>query len=344
LRLEEIKFDIDFEEISATFPPEGFPNMRELKLYSHKTFDSQIMLEILRRSPNLNLLDLKPDYQDAIDDEFKRLIPAQLFSNLQSLTLTCYRLDDDQLVSILDNMLPAKELKTWDSSFAEKSYRSFMKNHAETIQDLELYGCSTMTSAMAQGILSGCPSLESFIANTIQGTDLARIESTDPGVETVVLGKEWVCLQLKYLCIQFDMSSTEADIDQSTPEGEARFKRQQRLEQEHAFRQLSRLTKLRTLIFYGSGSDGILRESLQLKLKSRGGELDRLATLKGLVKIWSNETEQDMSEEELDWIGENWPNINSMRGQLHSDEKRNEELKTYRNGLLGTIDSWSNTI
>ncbi|KAF8942528.1 hypothetical protein BGZ46_006729, partial [Entomortierella lignicola] len=139
LRLEEIKFDIDFEGISATFPPEGFPNMRELKLGSQKIFDNQIMLEILSRSPNLNLLDLKPNFQGFKEGEFKRLIPVQLFSNLQSLALTFHHLDDDQLASILDNMLPAKELKLHMSSFAERSYQSFMKNHAETIQALELH-------------------------------------------------------------------------------------------------------------------------------------------------------------------------------------------------------------
>ncbi|KAF9202640.1 hypothetical protein BGZ49_007221 [Haplosporangium sp. Z 27] len=194
---------------------------------------------------------------------------------------------------------------------------------------------------MVQGILSGCPLLEYFMADVIKGIDLVRIESTDPSNienssvdEILVLGKDWVCRKLRFLAVFFDMSSDVSANNQITAKDEARLRRRQQLEQEIAFRQISRLTELRTLDFSEHARRDVTAESLRLRLRSRGGELDQLATLKNLEWIQFERTSQEFSEDELDWMVEHWPKLTGVYGTLHADDARNHQLKTYRNAKL----------
>ncbi|KAF9999016.1 hypothetical protein BGZ79_007348 [Entomortierella chlamydospora] len=109
----------------------------------------------------------------------------------------------------------------------------------------------------------------------------------------------------------------ESIIDKGNPEGLARLHRQQQLEQEQAFRQLSRLTRLRGLDI--SDPDG-RRQSLKFRLKSRGGELDQLESLKRLDWIQFGNAFQDLSENELDWMIGHWPKFVGLHGKYHEDE------------------------
>ncbi|KAF9344582.1 hypothetical protein BGX26_004149 [Mortierella sp. AD094] len=334
LTLDSMIFQLDPVSRAEALLPESFPKLKSLRLESIQGLSNKAQLEMIKRTPNLNALHWQPNSQGFPLDDYRQVMSSRVFTNLQTLKILQHALGDEDVSLTLDAMTMAKDLDLGTSRFSESSYRSLMNNHATTIQSLTLRACPSITSAMAQGILSGCPSLETLDVNVIQGTDLARIESESEASEAVVVGKDWVCLKLKYLAVYFDLSSKGADIDQSTPEGEKRFKRQQQLEQEHAFRQLSRLSGLKTLIFYDRVSRGAVKRSLELKLKSRGGELDQLSALKKLESIQFDDTDQDMSEEEIDWMGEHWPKLSTLSGTFHRDEKRDKQLKEYRDAKL----------
>ncbi|KAF9207319.1 hypothetical protein BGZ49_000734 [Haplosporangium sp. Z 27] len=282
----------------------------------------------------------------------------KVFTSLHSLTLRHPGLDDGDIATTLTAMTEARKFHVSSSNFLGNSYRALMANHAMTIQHLDFWNCTTITSTMVQGILTGCPSLESLQAKAILGTDLVRIVDDDPkdptAPERLILGKDWVCLKLKRLVVHFDLSSARAHIDQSTPEGKTRFKRQQELEQYHAFRQVSRLTELEALDFRGDATISQGKKCLNLKLRSRGGELEQLASLKKLSHIEFYSTEQDMTEEEIDWMLEHWPKLTIFEGEPQKDRALCQKLINYANvGLtlrakrryevFMSYCSWSNT-
>ncbi|KAF9169123.1 hypothetical protein BGX21_007278 [Mortierella sp. AD011] len=334
LVLDSIAFQSD--PVSCCMPslPERFPKLKVLRLESIQGLSNKTQLEIIRRATNLNRLHWQPNGQEFPLDDYREVMSSRIFTNLQSLKLLQHTLGDEDVSLTLDAMTVAKDLEFGTSRFSESSYRSLMNNHATNIRSLILRVCPSVTSAMVQGILSGCLSLETLDVNVIQGTDLVRIEPESEAPEAVVLGKDWVCLKLRSLSVYFDLSSTGADIDQSTSEGKERFNRQRQLEQEHAFRQLSRLKGLKTLVFHDRLNRGSVKQSLELKLKSRVGELDQLSTLTELETIQFDDTDQDMSEEEIDWMSEHWPKLFALSGTFHRDDKRDKQLREYRDAKL----------
>ncbi|KAF8980518.1 hypothetical protein BGZ46_004095 [Entomortierella lignicola] len=327
LFIEGVTFDMDYISLLAALPPEGFPNLIELKVSLSKSCDPRSQFVIAERAPNINSLYLLLGQEQYFPiDNYRLAMTNRIFTNLHSLTILHHALDDVDIDMTLNAMTRAKRLHLRGSRFSGKSYLTLMSNHAKTIQHLDLLDCTTVTSAMVQGILSGCPALESFLAKVIKGTDLVRIVSPDfdytnnySSTEKVILGKDWVCFDLKTLVVHFDLGGAEAGIDQSTPEGEARFLRQQQLEQQHTFRQLSRLIELETLDFR-STSDFLDRDKyLDLRLKRRGGQLEQLATLTKLKYVYFHNADQDLSKQEIDWMLKHWPRLIDLRGTFYRD-------------------------
>ncbi|KAG0003990.1 hypothetical protein BGZ79_010589 [Entomortierella chlamydospora] len=188
---------------------------------------------------------------------------------------------------------------------------------------------------MAQTILTGCPMLESLTLNTISGTDLVRIVEVDQenqdGFEDThqeIVGEDWVCLGLKELKIEFDLGSKEMNIDRDTPEGEAMFQRQQQLEQHHAFKQIGRLTHLRSLNI--SRNESVRNErTLDLRLRSNGGGLEGIIELKDLTFLYFENTKQELSKEEIDWMNSHLPELCVLTGRYHSDNSKTSNLEKY---------------
>ncbi|KAF8980516.1 hypothetical protein BGZ46_004093 [Entomortierella lignicola] len=340
LTLDEVNFEVDPVSEAATFLPTVFQSLKKLKLESIGGLSDLNQLGIIRRAPNLNDLIWQPQSRNFPLDEYRQVMSSQIFMKLQFLKIYHRDLSDEDIAITLDAMTEAKDLQLC-GHFSMNSYQSLMTNHAETIHSLDIRYCSSTSSDMVQGILSGCPLLEYFMADVIKGIDLVRIESTDLSNienssvdEILVLGKDWVCRKLKFLAVFFDMSCDVSANNQITAKDEVRLRRRQQLEQEIAFRQISRLTELRTLDFSEHARRDVTAESLRLRLRSRGGELDQLATLKNLEWIQFERTSQEFSEDELDWMVEHWPKLTGVYGTLHADDARNHQLKTYRNAKL----------
>ncbi|KAF9172781.1 hypothetical protein BGX21_002504 [Mortierella sp. AD011] len=183
--------------------------------------------------------------------------------------------------------------------------------------------------------MTGCPMLESLTLNTISGTDLVRVVEVDQenqdgfeDTDQVIVGEDWVCLGLKELKIEFDLSSKEMNIDCDTPKGEAMFQRQQHLEQYHTFRQIGRLTHLRSLNI--SRSESAMNErTLDLRLGSNGGGLEGMIALKDLIFLYFENTMQELSKEEINWMNSHLPELCVLTGRYHSDDSKTSKLEKY---------------
>ncbi|KAF9419744.1 hypothetical protein BGZ76_004198, partial [Entomortierella beljakovae] len=99
------------------------------------------------------------------------------------------------------------------------------------------------------------------------------------------------------------MSSSEVNIDQSTPVGATLFQRQQKLEQAYTFRQLSRLCALETLDIRGYGDRP--QPTQGLNFSSQDEKIESHKTLKNL-KLFLTRYQCDYKTKM--WIKENWPN------------------------------------
>ncbi|KAF9430359.1 hypothetical protein BGZ76_000861 [Entomortierella beljakovae] len=264
------------------------------------------------------------------------------FKNLQDLDLSAGNLDDQSTADVLNAMYEAKAFEIVSSEFSMHSFNSLITRHAPTIRKLGLHYCSQLTGEMVQGILTQCPSLEIFKANRIHGAVLVRIGQVDPStydVDAVTLGQDWVCPNLRWLVLSFESGGSTGIIDTKIPrsEREKLMELQRILAQKHVLRQLSRLTELRWLCF--KFSEDYLYQTLNLKLKSRGGELDQLSTLKKLERIDLGSEPLDFTEGEIDWMGGNWPYIKTVNGVFNRDYDKNGELETYGNLFYGISTS-----
>ncbi|KAF9429071.1 hypothetical protein BGZ76_001865 [Entomortierella beljakovae] len=238
-------------------------------------------------------------------------MPLSKSDFFENLSLRGYMCDSD-LVLMLRAMTNAKELRLYGQSFGQRSYAALMNEHSNTITILYISECTGVSSTMIQGMLSGCPSLVCFEAGCIQGADLVRVVQSDfqsthgtDDQEVVILGEDWSCLKLYHLSLYFNLSGFEAGIDRSTPNGKALFRRQLELEQFHAFRQLSRLHSLRYLnVDRKRNDDGHM--PLNLRLRSHGGQLDQLKTLKNLRTFHPPIATLDLSDEEKKWVQDSW--------------------------------------
>ncbi|KAF9992875.1 hypothetical protein BGZ65_011697, partial [Modicella reniformis] len=169
-----------------------------------------------------------------------------------------------------------------------------LQPHFPTLTELNLGNNKSMTSAMAQEILSSCSSLIKFRAPHIKATD-------------IVEGHPWVCLRIRYLLagIHFDPSTIEGL-------------------QPLVFDQLSKLTQLRVLDVI-QGSKIISQKTMELRLE-RG--LRKLSSLRLLLSISFINTDQMMNEQEIDWMLEHWKNLRKIHGVLNTNNPNiNRALK-----------------
>ncbi|KAF9433788.1 hypothetical protein BGZ76_008971 [Entomortierella beljakovae] len=330
LTLLSVEFVSDDTPTSSL--PQEFPKLTSLALLKPTRFSWQDQLQLITKSKNLTKLRWNPESSRGHMDvqDYLAMISSDALRNVRELEMVNIFIDDETTAITLKALEKVTSIDMSHIKFAESSYLGLLENQAATIRSLNLFNCETATSPIIQGILSSCPSLEEFMANAIQGSELVQIESGLSDMEAMVpekltLGKDWVCRKLRSLTLFFDMNSCDPDDTCHTTESDERREYREQLEQFHAFRQLSRLTELESLsVSRSPGYDG---ESQGLKLKVE--EMSVLASLKRLKTFSFNNTDQDMSEDEIDWISENWPSLKLISGTFTLDSNRNQSMKNY---------------
>ncbi|ORZ26544.1 hypothetical protein BCR41DRAFT_348480 [Lobosporangium transversale] len=148
------------------------------------------------------------------------------------------------------------------------------------------------TDGILLAILCNCPCLKQLIGPKITVTE-------------IVNGAEWVCTKLADLTIYI-----QADVDYETIEG---------LEKQRAvFKQLGKLTRLRSLDLAMKTAWHPAMRTLNLRLKAGLDELSSLKRLEGLK--FHAEIGQQMQPEDATWMMDNWPNIKQLRGNVNANQ------------------------
>ncbi|KAF9280845.1 hypothetical protein BGZ68_006995 [Mortierella alpina] len=323
-------------------PNVRFPRLQVLTMTSISGFALLDQLEVIALAPILKSLDWNiPRNAELPSEEIRLCIQKQLWPSLQELSLYAH-ISDDDLNEVLDVMKEARRLYLPSARFGPKSFQSFIIHHSETIRDLNLYCCPSLTGAIIHVIMSSCPMLEVLAAPSLRGADLVRFirgeeeegsqEQDEATLEEVeeeieVIGKDWVCMGLKSLTMYMDLTTDISITKPSTPTEKARFQKRQSLAQDHIFRQLARLVQLEVLNM-ARPAGCRQTKSLDLRVLERGGQLEKLSVLKRLYCINFHDTNQELGEAEINWMFDNWPRLSFVMGQLHPCSDTHEELQT----------------
>ncbi|KAF8975302.1 hypothetical protein BGZ46_009219 [Entomortierella lignicola] len=289
-----------------------FPQMQHIKLSTYKQSLPSNDLDFIRRCPDLcELVWCNLSGQDPrLSEEFHQLTIERTWPNLESLSIDNHCLEDDRLAGIFRNMKKISTLR-FGEGFGPLSFIE-LRRHFATVKELGLASCDMITSEMVQEILSSCPHLEKFEAPRIHANSITK-------------GRPWVCTKLNQLSVCIVMDPSTADQDQPL-----------------VFERLSRLTQLVILNLNASLPSrsyeeyrdyqtdpftGVIllpwRESIDLRLEKGLGKLWRLKLLR---EFKFKGTTQNIGEEEVDWMSEQWEFLESITGLLNSDRKMNEAL------------------
>ncbi|KAI1292718.1 hypothetical protein EDD11_008597 [Mortierella claussenii] len=228
-----------------------------------------------------------------------------------------------------------------------------LEKHSETLEGLRLYGGNGLRSWMCQWIAASFPKLRSLKLGRVfahklvmgPGAEEARtnqlakdtiddIEMLQKEIATgqhemmddldeararfadsrdVLRVKPWVCLKLVHLtmCFAFPLEQAMVGWD------------------EQVFRQISKLDCLESLNLGQSVYiedhviHGEITRGLQLKVQSG---LTLLAPLKKLVTLKFVGTHQNLDEQDLLWILNQWSNLKKISRGLHGDKDIREKL------------------
>ncbi|KAF9088495.1 hypothetical protein BGX23_007309 [Mortierella sp. AD031] len=283
---------------------------------------------------------------NAVQDFHGEQEPVQQWTELTSVELASSKeslaVSDQQLAILLDRAGDTMERLGFGAvQVGELTFRS-MRRFFDSLGELDLRLCSSVTGAMVQQVLASCPGLKSIAADSIHASDIWN-------------GDHWVCLDLQSWTVFIDLSVSAQSSSSSSGnhphvsrrQGNDRRHRAQKDEsnvdkdqerlQQRVFERLSTLTNLRHLDldrqYPLTGRALKAVETLDWRLR-RG--LDRLGSLSHLstLSLSSHQT-MNMSKSAAVWMIEHWPNLEAVRGRLGERKADHKEVAMLfqRNGI-----------
>ncbi|KAF9944463.1 hypothetical protein BGZ70_004628 [Mortierella alpina] len=123
-----------------------------------------------------------------------------------------------------------------------------------------------------------------------------------------------------------DLTTNISTTKPSTPLEKARFRKRQLLAQDHILRQLTRLVQLEVLNM-ARPAGWCQTKTLDLRMRERDGQLEKLSVLKSLYYINFHDANQELSKSEINWMFDNWPRLSFVMGQLHPRADTRQELE-----------------
>ncbi|KAK3844293.1 MAG: hypothetical protein J3R72DRAFT_522005 [Linnemannia gamsii] len=274
-----------------------FPRLQRITLYvvpswgGEKKFTFQQQLAWLRRCRNLTKLDWKV-ISSGFPNEFVEALEQRTWPHLEDLSLGDF-VDSANIESLFSRLPPLCRFCLHSDRFYPSSFPAFREQLFGMIRVLDMAYCFGFTSRMSLSVLEECVHLDEFKTFIINAEDID------------LKSRLWVCLNLKHL---------EALIMAETDESN-----------KNAFDALSRLTHLEHMDFgldklsvsdidnYLPVENNYLQWSLDLGL-------DRLSTLTQLRAIGFEDTDQEMTEEELEWMFDSWPLLEKVKGKFSGDK------------------------
>ncbi|KAF9920624.1 hypothetical protein FBU30_009530 [Linnemannia zychae] len=302
-------------------------------------------------------LGSKPFPGDELTFVLSRLKP---FSFFRDLDVHICELTDTHLEELLERMTDGRDLNLNWTGFGPRAFQMVMIRHTMTLRSVHVIS-TQLKSKHIQTLLTSCPGLEEFSADVILGLELVRygaptkddvlhgeVDFSVPDYEydlTVggylgsgtgtLVADDWICLGLKSLVLNFLLGGNGLFIrDKDCPVSRAALAKQHELEQEHTFRQLSRLTMLENLQMLNAGTGKPFQHGVNLNLRARGGRLEDLATLTRLKTINFAGTKQSLELAELEWMWAHWPRLYFVFGVL------NCQCSKVNATLVSTLREW----
>lgn len=280
-----------------------FPNLVELALKDPRGLSTSRQVDIICMCPNLKFLKwaVGNDIQIPIQ-EFCERVPVAC-PKLKNLHMDgSATLPRENVRYILDSLKDLGELMLFRCEIGESMFRSLARHfHSLTLLDL---ADSQTKSSMAQRILEICPNLKTV--------GLALLSMQD-----VVDGKPWRATGMQHL--QVDLVSLEGACRMAA--GGNKDSRMIPLQQIRVFEQLARLTELKRLVI--GREKELRRPSLEFRVEHG---LTLLKSLRKLRYLSLNGTVQDMTEEDVDWLGQNLK-LDTIEGRLCSTVAEHEALR-----------------
>jgi len=268
-----------------------FPGLKELHV---DLYGIPLPLDFMVRCQNLAVFGLYGGSmgRQELNDLVER-IASGTWPNLHSVTVLPDQVSEDNLVSIMNGMQQITCLRLNCSSTIRPGTMNLLRQHFSSLKTLCLDSERwSVTSPIAQELLSSCPLLERCAFHHIDATVIAE-------------GEPWVCTRLRtlFMDLQFD-PSTISDI------------------QPRAFEQIARLTRLEHLKLWNwkaNGDGTVARFQTTVDLQLENG-LNKLSTLRSLRIIDFTGSTQSMREKEMEWILEHWKSLEETRGKLNKEE------------------------
>ncbi|KAG9062052.1 hypothetical protein KI688_006774 [Linnemannia hyalina] len=270
----------------------SFPHLQELTIKDAKDLSTQLQVDLVCQCPHLQHLKwtVCRDMFFPIQ-QFCDRIPAAC-PNLRKLQMDgCGIPYPCDLSRILNSLSQLELLAFCGTAIFSRTFRA-MERHFRTLQSLDLADCFSVKSWMVQEVLESCPVLETLKVPYILMSD-------------VEVGRPWVALRLKHLRVHFRTSKLWG----------TKFIR----EHETIFRTLGKLADLEILdvsCFNPRGPAG-LQFRLYLGLAGMG-------MLRKLMFVNMHYTDQNIGNQELDWIKKHWPHLTKAEGIFHSVWKQHE--------------------
>ncbi|KAF9128791.1 hypothetical protein BGW39_004749 [Mortierella sp. 14UC] len=339
-----------------------FPRLKHIKFGRIKDWGLWSQLLFIRQCHELRTLHWRvprlgfpvQGFCDALETDWP---------NLVSLTLPESRLGDVDLAKILQSAAPLSILSIRRSDFGEYSFRA-LRRHFGTLQQLDLFQCPGLGSDMTQVILESCPQLESFEGNRLLLRDVAQglwggrrrgwachglrvldIHLAGHSSATVVdhhddaLSVQWmVYSQLSKMENLIHLSiggkSTHAHVhgaDVVVAPLEMAPPPAPPMHYSHSTSSSSSASHISSRGHSGRPSSSSTRanrrriDGLHLNLDDGLGQL---STLKKLRFLRFTGLEQEMEDDDVRWMIEQWPELKVMQGKLHSNERRQDVMES----------------
>lgn len=309
-RFEELEL-IGFDILTTNdLPVTPFPRLKrlthQLNPYYRDSIGQEGQLAWIMCCPNLTALEWRTGNSRFPSRQLVEAIRQNTWPNLESFQLTGANLEEDKSSLIVQHLPPLHVFRLSSRTLSKLSFNQLQQRHFATLRILDLNGCALITSEMVLSVLSGCPLLEDLSAPYFTARDLRQREPAR---------RAWICFGLRRLKVYIIRDREHPHADQLV------------------FEQLSKLVQLEQLEL---GDDPLrdLNVVLAQNLRSQGAlqlrldsGLDRLAGLKSLFAVEFHGTAQTMRVQEMEWMMENWPELEEVSGKLSRNSQTHALLK-----------------
>ncbi|KAI8350043.1 hypothetical protein B0O80DRAFT_458930 [Mortierella sp. GBAus27b] len=298
-----------------------FSALRKLVIRTQHTIPIGYQLEIVRRCPQLRVLDWHISNLDVLHASDVCGLFKNCCRSIESLELRGLSMTDGDVAQLLDDCTKVFNFAIIPCTFKESAFRSLTRHFAH-LRVLNAYQ-SGITSKMTLMILTNCPNLITLHGGAFDARDILGIGDDGNMTDYEMLEHQqppkWVCTNLEVLCVFiYGLGGKSLEWHRGV---------------------LQRIAKMDKLIMLnvslGLSHDEDSLDGLDLRLEAG---LDLLGSLKMRIFHFRG-LHQQMDERDVLWLKNAWGNQGRqvvVVGMLHYHPER---WRVLRKLLRGTIEN-----